>query len=152
MLKNKSARRVLAAFGGVLMLAGVGTTGIANAARFSAVLNGDKVASGGDTDGWGRAIIHVNDTLNTVCADLEVRSIGQVTSAQIFRGREGEEGDPVVNLDRPRGHDQDSDDCDNVGDALADQIQTNPADFYVIIKTTEFPNGAIRGQLAPSTG
>jgi len=151
MLKNKSVRRVLAAFGGVLMLAGMGTTGIANAARFRADLNGDKIP-GGDTDGWGRAIIHVDDALNTVCADLEVRGIGHVTSAQIFRGREGENGDPVVNLDRPGGHDQDSRDCDNVGDALADQIQTNPADFYVMIRTTDFPNGAIRGQLAPNTG
>jgi len=152
MLMNRSGRRVLAAFGGVLMLAGAGTTGVAQAARFTAVLNGDKIAHGGDNDGWGRAIVRVDDTLNRVCADLEVRSIGHVTSAQIFRGREGQEGDPVVNLDRPGGHDQDSNDCDNVGDTLADEIQSNPADFYVMIKTTEFPNGAIRGQLGPSTG
>jgi len=152
MLKNRSGRRMLAAFGGVLMLAGVGTTGVAQAARFRAVLNGDKIANGGDTDGWGRANIRVDDALNTVCADLEVRSIGHVTSAQIFRGREGQEGDPVVNLDRPGGHDQDSNDCDNVGDTLADEIQANPADFYVMIRTIEFPNGAIRGQLGPSTG
>jgi len=152
MLMNRKSRRALTAFAGVLMLAGAGTTGIAQAARFSATLNGDKVARGGDNDGWGRANIRVNDGLNLVCADLEVRSIGHVTSAQIFRGREGQEGDPVVNLDRPGGHDQDSEDCDNVGDTLADEIQANPADFYVLIKTDEFPNGAIRGQLGPSTG
>ena len=151
MLKNRLARHVLAGFGGVLMLAGVGTTGTAMAARFTATLNGDHVVGGGDPDGWGRLRVRVSDTLNTVCTDLEVRSVDRVVSAQIFRGRPGEEGDPVVNLDRPGG-DNDSEDCDNVGDTLADEIQANPADYYVLVRTSEFPNGALRGQLVPSTG
>ena len=151
MLKNRSCRRALAAFGGVLMLAGVGTTGTALAARFTATLNGNDVAGVGDRDGWGRLRIRVDDTLNTLCSDLEVRSIGEVTSARIFRGRPGEEGDPVANLDRPGG-DNDSEDCDNIGDALADEIQASPADFYVMVTTAEFPRGALRGQLGPSTG
>ena len=151
MLMNRSCRRALAAFGGVLMLAGVGTTGTALAARFTATLNGDHVVGAGDRDGWGRLRLRVDDTLNTLCADLEVRSIGEVTAARIFRGRPGEEGDPVVNLDRP-GSDNDSEDCDNIGDALADEIQANPAGFYVMVTTAEFPRGALRGQLGPSTG
>ena len=152
MLKNSSTRRVLAGFGGVLMLAGLGTTGTAMAARFTATLNGDNVAvGGGDPDGWGRLRVRVSDSLNAVCTDLEVRSIGRVTSAQIYRGRPGEIGDPVVNLDRPGG-DNDSEDCDNVGDALADEIQASPADFYVEVRTEDFPNGALRGQLVPTTG
>lgn len=151
MLKNRSGRRVLAAFGGVLMLAGLGTTGTAMAARFTATLNGDHVVGGGDRDGWGRLRVRVDDTLNTICTDLEVRDIGRVVAAQIFRGRPGEVGDPVVNLDRPGG-DNDSEDCDNIGDALADEIQANPADYYVLVRTEEFPRGALRGQLIPSTG
>jgi hypothetical protein len=151
MLKNGLARRVMAGFGGVLMLAGVGTTGTAMAARFTATLNGDNVAGGGDRDGWGRLRARVDDTLNSLCIDLEVRSIDRVTSARIFRGRDGEEGEPVANLDRPGG-DNDSEDCDNIGDTLADEIQSNPAAFYVLVTTAEFPNGALRGQLIPSTG
>ncbi len=153
MLKNRLARQVLAGLGGVLMLAGVGTTGTAMAARFTATLNGDKVnGGGGDPDGWGRLRIRVDDTLNTVCTDLEVRSVDRVVSAQIFRGRDGEEGDAVVNLDRPGRGDNDSEDCDNIGDTLADEIQANPADYYVLVRTAEFPRGALRGQLVPSTG
>ncbi len=151
MLKDSLARRVLAGVGGVLILAGLGTTGTAMAARFTATLNGDKVAGGGDADGWGRVRLRVDDTLNRLCADLEVRSIDRVTSAQILRGRDGEEGEPVANLDRPGG-DNDSEDCDNIGDTLADEIQANPSAFYVLVKTSEFPNGALRGQLLPSTG
>lgn len=153
MLKNSLTRHVLAGFGGVLMLAGLGTTGTAMAARFTATLNGDNVTTGGgDPDGWGRLRIRVDDTLNVVCTDLEVRSVDRVVAAQIFRGRPGEEGDPVVNLDRPGRGDNDSEDCDNVGDTLADEIQANPADYYVLVRTQEFPNGALRGQLVPSTG
>lgn len=147
MLKNKSGRHVLAAFGGVLMLAGVGTTGVASAAVLRAVMSGSNLP-GGDPDGWGRARIRTDDMLNNVCVDLEVRSISQVLSARIYRGAPGEKGEPVVNLDTP--DDEDSDDCDTVGDALVDDIQRNPASFYVEVRTSEFPEGAIRGQVEPA--
>jgi hypothetical protein len=150
MLTERRRRRLITAAAGACLLAGLGTTGTALASEFRATLSGDNALTQGDTDGWGRARVTVNDTLNTVCTDLEVRDIGQVTSAQIFRGKEGEQGEAVVRLDIP--DDEDSDDCDNVGDALADDIQRNPSDFYVEIRTTDFPNGALRGQLLPNSG
>ena len=149
MLRNKRSRRVLAALGGVLMLAGAGTTGTALAADFHAMLNGDNMTPPGDTDGWGRVRITIDDTLNRLCADLEVRSISEVTSAHIYRGGTGEKGAPVVRLERP--DDDDSFDCWTIGDELADEIQANPAAFYVGVNTSEFPEGAIRGQVGPGT-
>ncbi|MEA3013933.1 MAG: hypothetical protein QOD42_2478 [Sphingomonadales bacterium] len=94
MLKNGLRRHVLAAFGGVIILAGAGTTGIALAATdFQATLNGDNVPGGGDSDGWGRVRFEVSDHLsNRLCANLEVRSIAEVTTAQVYRGRSGEQG------------------------------------------------------------
>ncbi len=150
MLKNGLRRRVLAAFGGVIILAGAGTTGIALAATdFQATLNGDNVPGGGDQDGWGRVRIEVMDNLsNRLCADLEIRSIGEVTTAQVYRGRSGEQGEPVARLERP--DDDDSYDCKEIGAALAQEIQSNPSAFYVMVATTEFPNGAIRGQIGPA--
>ena len=139
----------MAAFGGVLILSGVGG-GAAIAAEYSATLNGDKVSPAGDSDGWGRAKVNVDGTLNRVCIDLEVRDISQVTEATLYRGAEGEQGQPVMAADRPDGEDQDEDDCDQVGDTIADEIQANPSNFYVLIKTAEHPEGALRGQLAPS--
>ena len=147
MFKDRKRRVLLAAFGGAIMLAG----GTAMAAKFRADLSGEHLASAGDTDGWGRAKIRVDDTFNELCVDLEVRSIGEVTSAQIHRGAEGVEGPAVVNLDRP-DDDSDSEDCDNIGDELADEIQSNPGEFYVLVRTTDHPRGALRGQLGPSTG
>jgi hypothetical protein len=149
MLRNKPRRRLLAAaLGGVAMLAGAGTTGIALAAtHYRAVLNGDNVTGAADTDGWVRVRIGIHQTTHRLCADLEVRSIGPVTSAQIYRGGPGEAGQPVARLERP--DDDDSWDCKQIADVLADEIQANPAGFYVEVRTAEFPNGAIRGQLAP---
>ena len=148
MFIDTKRRLLAAAFGGALMVAGAATP--AAAAELTAMLNGDGLIPAGDTDGWGRARIDVDDTLDRLCVDLEVRSIGEVTAAQILRGEPGE-GSPVVNLDKP-DDDNDAEDCDTIGDALADDIQANPGEFYVEIRTTDFPNGAIRGPLVPSTG
>jgi hypothetical protein len=143
----QTRRRLLAAaFGGALILAGAAAP--AAASDFRAMLNGDGLLPAGDSDGWGRINIDVDDTLNLVCADIEVRSLGEVTATQIMRGEPGH-GSPVVNLDTP-DDDGDEDDCDTIGDALADEIQANPGEFYVEIRTTDFPHGAIRGQLEPS--
>ena len=144
MFMDRKRRVLLAAFGGALILAG---TGNAVAAVFRADMS-DNTLTAGDPDGWGRARVRVDDTLNMLCTDLEVRSIGQVTSAKIYRGAEGEKGAPVVNLDTP--DDEDSDDCDRIGDTLADEIQANPAAFYVEVQTVDHPDGAIRGQLGPA--
>ena len=149
MFKHKSGRPWLAALGGAIMLAGAGTMGTALAAtHFRAVLNGDNVPGGpADSDGWGRARIGIHQASHELCTDLEVRSIGRVTSAQIYRGRAGEAGEPVSRIELP--DDNDSWDCKAVGEALAQEIEANPSAFYVEIRTEEFPNGAIRGQLGP---
>lgn len=150
MLKDRKSRMLLTAFGGLFLLVGGGTTGTALAAKLGAVLTGDNIAgAAGDQDGWGRVLMSVDDTFNSVCADIEVRSVGDVTSVVVYRGAAGENGDPVVKLDAPNDN-NDSDDCDRVGDTLADEIQANPAGFYVAVTTAEHPNGAIRGQLGPA--
>jgi CHRD domain len=150
MISSKSGRRWIAALGGAIMLAGAGAGGAALAAtpHFRAVLNGDNVPGGAaDSDGWGRARIGIHHATHELCTDLEVRSIGSVTSAQIYRGGPGAAGEPVARIERP--DDNDSWDCKAVGEALAQEIESNPSAFYVEIRTEEFPNGAIRGQLAP---
>ena len=114
--------------------------------NFRADLSGAQEVPGpGDPDGWGRATMAFNDTTNAICTDLEVRDIGTVTAAHIHRGGPGVAGPPVVPLDAP--HDNDSNDCDIVADALLDEISRNPGGFYVNVHTAEYPAGAIRGQI-----
>jgi hypothetical protein len=113
--------------------------------NFAATLSGANEVPRGDPDGVGTAQIAINDTTNQICTHLEVRNIGAVTAAHIHRGAAGVNGPPVVTLDAP--DDNDSDDCDDVTDALVDEIRRDPAGFYVNVHTSEFPDGAIRGQV-----
>ena len=114
--------------------------------RFQAQLSGASEVPPGDPDGTGTARIAINDDSNRICTDLEVRMIGDVTAAHIHRGVAGQNGPPVVTLDAP--DDNDADDCDTADDALVDEIRRNPSGFYVNVHTTDYPNGAIRGQIA----
>lgn len=148
MSKSDFRRPVLAAFGGVLLLSAAGMAAAFAGPDYRATLSGSNVPGGGDRDGWGRLRFEINQSTHRLCADLEVRSIAEVTSAQIYRGREGRVGDPVARLERPR--DDDSYDCKQIGVELAQEIMANPASFYVAVNTTEYPNGAIRGQINPA--
>ncbi len=113
--------------------------------NFAATLTGANEVPPADPDGAGTANISTDDVTNRICTHLEVRNIGAVTAAHIHRGRSGVNGPPVVTLDAP--DDNDSDDCDDIADALLDEIRRSPADFYVNVHTAEHPDGAIRGQI-----
>jgi CHRD domain-containing protein len=143
-------RLLLFAAAGALALAGCETVEeevnevVGN--NFAAEMSGAKEVPGpADPDGWGRATIAINDATNTICTDLEVRDVGDVTVAHIHRGAEDVAGPPVVKIDAP--DDNDSDDCDTVADALVDEIRHNPGNFYVNVHTAQYPDGAIRGQV-----
>lgn len=143
-------RALLIAAGAALALAGCETVEeevneeIGN--RFQAQLSGASEVPPADPDGAGMARISINDDSNRICTDLEVRMIGDVTAAHIHRGAAGVNGPVVVTLDPP--DDNDSDDCDTADDALIDEIRHNPSAFYVNVHTADYPNGAIRGQIA----
>lgn len=145
MLTGKRRRMLLTSFAGACMLF-AGTP--AMAAKFHAVLTPNKEVTGGDPDGWARVKINIDDSLNRLCADLETRSLGKVTGVHIYRGPPGDKTSPVVSLDTP-DDDNDSTDCDKIGDELADQIQASPTDYYISVRTLEHPNGALAGKLLP---
>lgn len=104
-------------------------------------------AGGGDSDGSGSASITIDPETGEVCYELSVENIGDVAASHIHEGAEGEEGGVVVPLDAD-GFTDSSSDCLDASDADLAAIVANPADFYVNIHTADFPNGAIRGQLA----
>lgn len=149
MLRRKPVYLLAAAACGALALAACETVTeditetVGN--NFHASLSGAAEVPPGDADGAGMARIAINDATNQVCTDLEVRNLGLVTAAHIHEGRAGVNGPPVITLDAP--DDDDSDDCDTVSDALVDRLRTDPSAFYVNIHTSDFPNGAIRGQI-----
>ena len=114
--------------------------------RTASLTGSQEVPGPGDPDGSGRAEITVVDATDNICYDINVRNIAPATAAHIHRGAPGEAGPPVVTLEAPT--DGDSKGCIAAPGALADEINANPAAFYVNIHNAEFPNGAVRGQLA----
>lgn len=102
----------------------------------------------GDIDGTGTALLTVNHGQREVCWELSVTDVTlPATAAHIHKAAAGIRGSVVVWLSAPdaTGH---ASGCvsGSDGDVLRD-ILTNPADYYVNVHTTDYPAGAVRGQL-----
>ena len=93
-------------------------------------------AAGGT--GSGKAEISLNDATNMLCTDLELATGVAMTAGHIM----GAGNSVVADIDVP--DDNDSDDCDNVTDAVIDGIRANPAGYRVHIAAT---SGDLQGTL-----
>ena len=128
MSRVKSARLMLAATA-ALALAGCETV----VEEATEALGQEYVAmlspsSGGS--GSGKAEISLNDTSNMLCTDLELYGSVGMTAGHII----GPGNTVIADIDVP--DDNDSDDCDNVGDAAIDGIRENPGAYRVHIAAT----------------
>jgi CHRD domain-containing protein len=86
----------------------------------------------------------------TLAGAVEVPGPGvtlPASAAHIHAGAAGIAGSVVVTLTAPDGSGTSSG-CVKVARPLVDAILANPAGYYVNVHTTDFPDGAIRGQLA----
>ncbi|HZC84088.1 MAG TPA: CHRD domain-containing protein [Rubrobacter sp.] len=115
---------------------------------FSTELTGAAEVPGpGDPEGSGTATITVNPGQEEVCWTIEAEGIQlPATGAHIHEGAVGEAGDVVVPL-TPPDESGFSSGCAEVSREVALDILKNPENYYINVHTTDFPNGAIRGQL-----
>ncbi len=112
----------------------------------SAELTGANEVGGGDPDGSGFASVTLNQGLGEVCFEIEVSGISTVVAAHIHTGAAGVNGPPVVNFNPVVNG---LSNCVSGVDAeLSKDIRQNPALYYVNVHSTEFPGGAVRGQLS----
>lgn len=111
------------------------------------LVGSEEVPGPGDPDGSGRAEVSISDRLDELCYEIsDVRNIGTPTMAHIHQGAKGVAGPVVVTLETPAdGH---SKGCAKAPESVADAIKASPSSFYVNVHNAEYPNGAIRGQLA----
>lgn len=113
----------------------------------------------GDPNGTGGVYVFgVDGDPTTLCYVLTVDKIDPATAAHIHEAGAGQNGGVVVNLAAPG--DGNAADCLSegevlpsgapafVGDTTAAEILENPEDYYVNVHNAEYPNGALRGQLA----
>jgi hypothetical protein len=103
-------------------------------------------ALGGDPDGAGTALVRLNPGLGVVCYQLSVSNILlPATAAHIHRGSTAA---IVVGLTAPDVSGAAQGCTTGVARALVKEILRDPSAFYVNVHTTDYPGGAIRGDLS----
>ncbi len=105
-----------------------------------------EVPGPGDADGSGTASITLNHDQGQVCYDITVKDIQAPTAAHIHAGAAGKSGGPKVTF--KAAADGSWKGCASADKAVIKDIMENPANYYVNVHNTEFPNGALRGQLS----
>ena len=105
-----------------------------------------------DPDGVGTARVWVNYGQRRVCWQLNVANITlPAIAAHIHVGAVGVAGPIVLPLSAPDATGV-AKGCTSVSRTLAKKLIQHPERYYVNVHTTDFPGGAIRGQLAKGRG
>jgi hypothetical protein len=128
-------------------LLAVGASASAGGRPLSTDLSGAEEVPPADPDGSGFARITLNSGIGEVCWSITASDITlPATAAHIHEAPAGVNGPIVVTLSPPdengmaRG-------CTTADRSLVKDIRKNPAEYYVNVHTTDYPGGAIRGQL-----
>ena len=112
----------------------------------------EEVPNPGDPDGTGAASVILDTSLGQACYGINVSNITLPAAAShIHEGAAGVAGPVVVPFTAPDASGASSG-CVAVEADLMQRIMQNPAGFYVNVHTSDFPGGAVRGQLAMSSG
>jgi hypothetical protein len=114
-------------------------------------LTGAEVEPGpGDPDASGFASLTLNQGRGQVCFKLNWEDIdGTVTAGHIHQAASAEAGPVVVPLFSGEfdGTDEAAGCILNADRTLVKDLRKNPGDYYVNVHSTQFPDGAVRGQL-----
>lgn len=135
----------------VLAVASVATAG--NGGRpLSTTLTGANEAPGpGDPNATGEADLRLNQGQRRVCFDVSWADVdGVVSAGHIHIAPVGVPGPIVVPLFTGSfaGTDATNGCVQDVGRGLIKAIRKHPSAYYVNVHSTDFPDGAIRGQLS----
>ena len=113
---------------------------------YQVALTGETETPAGDPVGTGTATIRLRAGQGQLCYQLAATNLPAAVAAHVHRGDSGTAGPVVVPLRTPSAAGQSSG-CANASRSLLGAILADPASFYVNVHTSEFPGGAIRGQL-----
>ena len=116
----------------------------------STTMTGAAEVPSGDPDGSGTAKLTFNLGRGEVCWEITAQDITlPATAAHIHVGAVGTAppNNVVVPLSAPDASGFTSG-CTTVGRVLAEDILENPENYYVNVHNSDFPGGAIRGQLS----
>src|SRR5262245_54941218 len=104
---------------------------------------------GGNPTGSGSARLRLTPEQQEICFVLTVTGIElPATAAHVHRGASGVNGSVVVSL-VPPSTSGGSAGCTSAPVSVINAILQHPADYYLNVHNARFPDGALRGQLAP---
>jgi hypothetical protein len=113
-------------------------------------LSGDQEVPGpGDPDGAGFSEVRIDPEAGTVCFFIGVDPPSltlPAVAAHIHEGAAGEAGDIVVTLQPPDASGS-VEACADADAGVLEAIIGDPTGYYVNVHTSDFPDGAVRGQL-----
>jgi hypothetical protein len=117
----------------------------------AAILPEQEVPGPGDANAAGFGFVFTTDTPGQLCAGMVIFGFGAApTAAHIHDGDAGVSGPVLVPLTTPSSGDfSESIGCYTVGDATVSAVKTDPTGYYLNVHTSQYPNGAARGQLIP---
>jgi CHRD domain-containing protein len=114
----------------------------------AAEVNAQGVPNQGDPDGKGQATITINFGQGTLCWDIFVSGITlPASAAHVHEAPVGVAGPVVVGLSAPDASGSASG-CTSVSRDELKEIIQHPQEYYVNVHNSDYPNGALRGQLA----
>jgi D-alanyl-D-alanine carboxypeptidase len=106
----------------------------------------------GDADGSGAATVAVSTGAGRICFELWVHAVVlPAVAAHIHAAPPGVNGPVVVPLGAPDGEGRASGCARGLERSLLEDLVDDPSSYYVNVHTTDFPDGAVRGQLAPAS-
>ena len=157
MNRRTRLRMLVAAFAGFALLIPASPAVAAVTILEATLAGGDnEVPDPGDPDGSGAAQIKVDVRKEKVCFTLVVLDVTLPTAAaHIHEGAAGVAGDISIGLSAPvevgsSGIGLATGCARNQARPLLRDIKNNPDQYYVNVHTSDFPGGAVRGQLGPA--
>jgi hypothetical protein len=114
---------------------------------YSVALDGDNEVPPADPDGMGTAAVTVNSSTGQVCVNVTTTAIEPIQAMHIHEGAAGVNGPVVVDFAVTSGTTAAK--CVTVSASQAAAVNAAPTGFYLNVHTATYPDGAIRGQLAP---
>ena len=115
---------------------------------FSITLTGDQEGPNqGDGAGSAKATVTLKPDGNEVCLDLTVEKLDPVVAIHLQQGGLKQQG-PII-LPLPDVKDGKASGCRALDPPRFAEVRARPQDYFVNVRTSKFPGGAVRGQLAP---
>jgi len=115
---------------------------------FARMSGSQEVPGPGDANGTGATFIDLKPGAGEVCVDERYQGIDTPNAMHIHAGATGVPGGIVVNLTPALAGDVR---CVTADPVVIRDIRDDATSFYCNIHTGPFPDGAIRGQLEPSS-